>query len=205
MFTLSWKLEIWKFLVAIWQTTSKNATKVRATRAARLYFLVYPIRSLFSGFVVARCSRPCFNSQLTDFYGQYIQDQFSQPLLQDWTWELSEMWRKMSAVLWASCFSLKVVFLVDIRGWILKQRELLNQLASRLERCSPLCFSLLINRFLLSIYSRSIFSTAIAVLNLKIVQNMKKDVFFSMSKLFLIKDVFSCSYRRINIETKGIG
>ena len=30
-----------------------NSTKVCAARAARLYFLIYPIRSLFSGVVVA--------------------------------------------------------------------------------------------------------------------------------------------------------
>ena len=35
----------------VWQTTSKNATKVRAARAARLYFLIQPIR--FSGVVIA--------------------------------------------------------------------------------------------------------------------------------------------------------
>ena len=37
----------------IWQNTSKNCTKVRAARAARLFFLIQPIRSLFSGVVVA--------------------------------------------------------------------------------------------------------------------------------------------------------
>jgi len=45
-----------KFHVVIWQTASKNATKVRAARAARaarLFFLIQPIRSLFSDFVVA--------------------------------------------------------------------------------------------------------------------------------------------------------
>ena len=42
-----------KFNLVIWQTTSKNATKVRAARAARLFFLIQPIRSLFSDFVVA--------------------------------------------------------------------------------------------------------------------------------------------------------
>ena len=31
----------------------ENATKVRAARAARLFFLIQPIRSLFSGAVVA--------------------------------------------------------------------------------------------------------------------------------------------------------
>ena len=42
-----------KFHVVIWQTASKNTTKVRAARAARLFFLIQPIRSLFSDFVVA--------------------------------------------------------------------------------------------------------------------------------------------------------
>ena len=37
----------------IWQTTSGNCTKVRAARAARLFVLVEPIRSLFSGVVGA--------------------------------------------------------------------------------------------------------------------------------------------------------
>ena len=37
----------------MWQTTSKNFTQVRAAREARLIFLIQPIRSLFSGVVVA--------------------------------------------------------------------------------------------------------------------------------------------------------
>ena len=43
----------WKFHVVVWQTTSNNCSKVRAARAARLFFLVQPMRSLFSGVVVA--------------------------------------------------------------------------------------------------------------------------------------------------------
>ena len=39
--------------VVIWQTTSKNCTKVRAARAARLLFLIQPIRSLFTGVIGA--------------------------------------------------------------------------------------------------------------------------------------------------------
>ena len=42
-----------KFHVVIWQTTSENSIKVRAARAARLFFLIQPIRSLFSGVVFA--------------------------------------------------------------------------------------------------------------------------------------------------------
>ena len=56
MFTLSLKPEIWKFHVVVWQTTSKNCTKVRAARAARaarLFFLIQPIRALFSGVLFA--------------------------------------------------------------------------------------------------------------------------------------------------------
>ena len=37
--------------IVICQTTSKNCTKVRAACAARLFFLIQPIRSLFSGVV----------------------------------------------------------------------------------------------------------------------------------------------------------
>ena len=32
---------------------ANNSTRVRAARAARLFFLIYPIRSLLSGVVVA--------------------------------------------------------------------------------------------------------------------------------------------------------
>ena len=37
----------------ITSTASNNSTKVRAARVARLFFLIQPIRSLFSGVVVA--------------------------------------------------------------------------------------------------------------------------------------------------------
>ena len=37
--------------IVIWQTASKDCTKERAARAARLFFLIQPIRSLFSGVV----------------------------------------------------------------------------------------------------------------------------------------------------------
>ena len=36
----------------IWQTASKNCTKVRVACAARLFFLIQPIRLLFSGVIV---------------------------------------------------------------------------------------------------------------------------------------------------------
>ena len=37
--------------IVLWQATSKNCTKQRAARAAGLFFLIQPIRSLFSGIV----------------------------------------------------------------------------------------------------------------------------------------------------------
>ena len=43
----------WKFHNVVWQTTSENSTKVRAARAARLFFLIQPIGSLFTGVVFA--------------------------------------------------------------------------------------------------------------------------------------------------------
>ena len=39
--------------VVIWQTTSTNCTKKRAARAARLFFLIQPIKSLTCGVVEA--------------------------------------------------------------------------------------------------------------------------------------------------------
>ena len=50
VFTLALNPLIWKLNVVIWQITSKNCTKVRA---GRLLFLIQPIRSLFSGVLVA--------------------------------------------------------------------------------------------------------------------------------------------------------
>ena len=44
---------IWEFHDVIWETSAKNCTKMRAARAAQLFFLIQPIRSLFSGVVVA--------------------------------------------------------------------------------------------------------------------------------------------------------
>ena len=46
-------LEISRCHLADYVMTSENRTKVRAARAARLFFLIQPIRSLFSGVVVA--------------------------------------------------------------------------------------------------------------------------------------------------------
>ena len=41
--------QIWKFHVVVWQTTSKHCTK---KRAARLFFLIQPIKSLICDVVV---------------------------------------------------------------------------------------------------------------------------------------------------------
>ena len=64
---------------------------------------------------------------------------------------------------------------------------------------------LLINRFLLSKYSRPIFSASIAVFLVKIVQNIDGGLYFKMRKLSLLENCFSLRYERMNIETKGIG
>ena len=42
----------WKFHVVVWLTTSKNCSKVRAARAARLFFPTRPIKFLIYGLVV---------------------------------------------------------------------------------------------------------------------------------------------------------
>ena len=64
---------------------------------------------------------------------------------------------------------------------------------------------LLINRFLLSKYSRPIFSASIAVFLVKLVQNINHGLYFVMRKLFLLENCFSLRYERLNIETKRIG
>ena len=50
---LSVEPQIWEFHDVICQTASKHCTKKRAARAARLVFLIQPIRSLICGVVVA--------------------------------------------------------------------------------------------------------------------------------------------------------
>ena len=47
------KTSIWKIHVVVLQTSPTKWAKVRAARAARLFFLIQPIISLFSGVVVA--------------------------------------------------------------------------------------------------------------------------------------------------------
>ena len=64
---------------------------------------------------------------------------------------------------------------------------------------------LLINRFLLSKYSRPIFLASNAVFLVKIVQNINRGLYFVMHKLFLLENIFSLRYERMNIERKGIG
>ena len=64
---------------------------------------------------------------------------------------------------------------------------------------------LLINRLLLSKYSKAVFSVFTASFVLKIVQNTKKGVFFSMSKLFLVENELFPRYKAMNNKTKEIG
>ena len=63
---------------------------------------------------------------------------------------------------------------------------------------------LLIKRFLLSKYSRPIFSASIGVFLVKIVQNINRGLYFVMRKLFLLK-IFFLRCESVNIEKKGIG
>ena len=49
---LSSEPQIWTFHAVVWQTTSKHCNKKRATRAARLFFFIQPIKSLICGVVV---------------------------------------------------------------------------------------------------------------------------------------------------------
>ena len=64
---------------------------------------------------------------------------------------------------------------------------------------------LLINRVLLSKYSRSIFYAFIAIFIVKFVQSIKKCVYFWISKLFFVENGLFHRYMRMNAETKGIG
>ena len=50
---LSSELQIWKFHVVVWQTTSKNCTNKCAASGARWFSLIQPIKSLLCGVVVA--------------------------------------------------------------------------------------------------------------------------------------------------------
>ena len=51
--TLSSEPPVRKFHVVVWQTTSKNYTRTLAARAARLLYLIQPIKSLIFGVFVA--------------------------------------------------------------------------------------------------------------------------------------------------------
>ena len=64
---------------------------------------------------------------------------------------------------------------------------------------------LLINRFLLSKYSRPNLPTCIAVFLVKIVQDINGGLYFVIRKLFLLENCFSLRHEKMNIETKGIG
>ena len=63
---------------------------------------------------------------------------------------------------------------------------------------------LLVNRFLLSKYSRPIFSASIAVFLVKVVQNINRALYFVMRELFLLENCFSLRYEGTNSETKRI-
>ena len=63
----------------------------------------------------------------------------------------------------------------------------------------------LINRFLLSKYSRPISSTFMAVFLVKLVQANNSGVHFFIGKLFFVETCLSLRYERVNIKTKGIG
>ena len=64
---------------------------------------------------------------------------------------------------------------------------------------------ILINRFLLSKYSRPIFLASIEVFLVKILQNITRPLYFGIRKLFLLGNCFFLRYERMNIETKEIG
>ena len=49
---LSTEPQIWKIPVVVWHTMSKNCTKKRAARAARLFFFIQAIKSSICGVVV---------------------------------------------------------------------------------------------------------------------------------------------------------
>lgn len=55
-----------------------------------------------------------------------------------------------------------------------------------------------------TIFNIAHFSSAISVVDLKIVKNKKKGVYFSMIKLFLVENGYFHRCQRMNIERKGI-
>ena len=63
--------QIWKFHVVVCQTTSKHCTKKRAARAARLFFLIKPIKSLHLWCCCWRCRRQILNSLLLFCRGRH--------------------------------------------------------------------------------------------------------------------------------------
>ena len=62
--TLSSEPQTWKFNDFVWRITSKNCTKKRAARAARLFFLIQPIKIVDMWRCPCRCRRHFLNSLL---------------------------------------------------------------------------------------------------------------------------------------------
>ena len=80
--TLSLKPYIWKFYVVVCQTTSKNSTKVRAARAARLFVFTDLSNEMFYSVIVAASSSllklPNINSQLDRFQNRSLSEYYIQ-------------------------------------------------------------------------------------------------------------------------------
>ena len=85
---------------------------------------------------------PCCS--FTDFYCQNIKGQFPRHLLQFFLSKLSKITIVVSILWCVGCFCLKIVFLLDTKGWILKQRELVNELVKAYSEglLRPSCCSL---------------------------------------------------------------
>ena len=89
----------------------------------------------------------------------------------------------------------------------MKQRESVNELVKAEKGLLRVAQLNSFNKYsaYLSKYSGPIFSASIGVFILKIGQNVKEGVFFSISKLFWAEKGYFYRYQRMNIETKGIG
>ena len=87
----------------------------------------------------------------------------------------------------------------------MKQRESVNELVKAEKGLLRVAQLNSLTTFLLSKYSGPIFSASMGVFILKIGQNVKEGVFFSISKLFWAEKGYFYRYQRMNIETKGIG
>ena len=87
----------------------------------------------------------------------------------------------------------------------MKQRELVNELVKAYSEgllWPPGCS---LTDFYYENIQGQFFPASIAVFLVKIVQNINRGLYFVMRKLFLLENCFSLRYKRINIETKGIG